>query len=160
MYSWEIQLSVDIFILSTIYVVCHSHENSISIMSINFSSWFCFPLALNKWIITLWGSNKLCAYYKPRKCEHMRFCHLELILLVILFLCGMLLKQVSIYLNAFCLSLFWILFVEDVLGMAFPNMFSCIFWEANCFKLLLGVALHLRMICEAIKNIYLSKHSL
>ena len=51
----------------------------------------------------------------------MRFCHLELILLIILFLCGMLLKQVPVYLNALCLSLFWILFVEDVLDMAFPK---------------------------------------
>ena len=39
--------------------------------------------------ITLWGSNMLFAYYNPRKCENMRLCHLELILLIILFLGGM-----------------------------------------------------------------------
>ena len=30
-----------------------------------------------------------CTYHKPRKCEHMRLCHLELMLLIILFLGGM-----------------------------------------------------------------------
>jgi hypothetical protein len=30
----------------------------------------------------------LCAYHKPKKCEHLRYCHLELILLIILFLGG------------------------------------------------------------------------
>ena len=79
-------------------------RNSNSIMSINFLSCFCLPLALKKiWIITLWGSNKLCAYYKPRKCEHVRYCHLELIFFIILFLCGMFLKQVPYLLKWFCL---------------------------------------------------------
>jgi hypothetical protein len=31
----------------------------------------------------------LCVYYKPRKCEHVRYCHLELILEIISYLCGM-----------------------------------------------------------------------
>ena len=92
---------------------------------------FYLPLVENKWIITLWGSNKLCAYYNPRKCEHVRYCHLELILLIILFLCGMLLKQVP-YLLKFVLSLFsWFLVCERV---------------SWCFAWLF----------EAIKNLYLS----
>jgi hypothetical protein len=37
----------------------------------------------------------LCAYYKPRECVHLRYCHLDLILQFILFLGGMLALQVS-----------------------------------------------------------------
>ena len=45
--------------------------------------------------ITLWGSNMLCVYYKPRKCVYLRYCHLELIFQIILFLGGMLALQES-----------------------------------------------------------------
>ena len=100
--TWGIPLSVYIlnYLVSMWYVMLMRNSNSI--MSINFSSCFCLPLALKKiWFITLWGSNKLCAYYKPRKCEHVRFCHLELMLSIILLLCGMLLKQGPFLLNCF-----------------------------------------------------------
>ena len=84
----------------------------------------------------------LCAYYKPRKCEHVRFCHLELILLIILFLCGMLLKQVPYLLKMLLLLLIWILFVMEVLGMVFPKyVLIYLFGKPYCFKLLLCIAL-------------------
>ena len=47
-------------------------------------------------VITLWGSIMLCAYYKPRKCEYWRLCHLELILEIIFFPCGMFAQTSSI----------------------------------------------------------------
>ena len=40
---------------------------------------------------------------QPSQCEHVRYCHLELIFFIILFLCGMLLKQVPYLLKWFCL---------------------------------------------------------
>jgi hypothetical protein len=40
-----------------------------------------------------------CAYHKPKKCEHLRYCHLELILLIILFLGGMFPQTSSIFLR-------------------------------------------------------------
>ena len=112
-----------------------------------FSSCFCLPLALKKfWVITLWGSNKLCAYYKPRKCEHVRYCHLELIFFIILFLCGMLLKQVP-----FLVKWFWLINLLDLVcdGHSWYGFLqiclhiSC--WETDCFKLLFVVALHDRV---------------
>jgi hypothetical protein len=56
--------------------------------------------------ITLWGGgNMLCAYHKPIKFEHMRFCHLELILLIILFLGGMFSQIISSFIKIlYCLS--------------------------------------------------------
>ena len=97
----------------------------------------------NECFITLWGSNKLCAYYKPRQCEHVRYCHLELIVLIILFLCGMFLKQVPICLNVFTYShfgscLWWMFLVRFS-----SNMFSYISLEnrllqstlCSCFAL-------------------------
>ena len=44
------------------------------------SCWILFASCLVVIDITLWGSNMLCVYYKPRKCVHLRLCHLELIL--------------------------------------------------------------------------------
>ena len=49
-----------------------SLETQVSIMSINTSSLIFLPLVEISWFITLWGSHMLCAYYKPRKCEHLR----------------------------------------------------------------------------------------
>ena len=67
-------------------------RNSNSLVSINHLQLDILPLVYKIWIITLWGSNALCTYYKPIKCEHPRYCHLELILETILFLCGIQLK--------------------------------------------------------------------
>ena len=82
----------------------------------------------------------LYAYYKPRKCEHLRFCHLELILKIILFLCGMLAQTSS---NLSLLRIFWILFVEDFLGAV---LLKCVLlytlWETVCFKIIHLFALH------------------
>lgn len=86
------------------------------------------PLVKICWGITLWGSKMLCAYYKPRKCEHVRYCRLELILSIILFLCGMFLKQVPYLLKCFCLSSFGILFLaKDLFGLT-PFCLPCTFW--------------------------------
>ena len=83
-------------------------RNSNSIMSINFLYLDFLPL-VKYWFITLWGSNMLCEYYKPRKCEHVRSCHLEFILSIILLLCGMLLKQVPYLLKCVLSLFFWFL---------------------------------------------------
>ena len=65
----------------------------------------------------------LSAYYKPRKCVHLRYCLLELILQIILFLGGMLALQVAI-----CF-LFGVKMMSDILAIyhreLFPNT-SCL----------------------------------
>ena len=128
--------------LSMWYVILMRNSNSI--MSISYLLLnYILSLVTIKWIITLWGSNKLCAYYNPRKCEHVRYCHLELILLIILFLCGMFLKQVPFCLNVFTYShfgscLWWMFLVRFS-----SNMFSYISLEnrllqstlCSCFAL-------------------------
>jgi hypothetical protein len=47
-----------------------------------------------------------CAYHKPRKCKHLRYCHLELILLIILFLGGMFSQTSSSFLKDFVAHFF------------------------------------------------------
>jgi hypothetical protein len=91
------------YLVSIWYVILMRNSNSISPLII--SSWIYLPLVENKWFIILWGSNILCAYYKPRKCEHLRYCHLELILEIILFLCGMVAQTISICLIGYLLDL-------------------------------------------------------
>ena len=79
--TWGIPLSIDITRLSSRYVVCLLMRNSNSKLSINYlllDRYFSSCLSL--FGITLWGSNMLSAYYKPRKCVYLRYCHLELIL--------------------------------------------------------------------------------
>ena len=68
----------------------------------------------------------------------MRYCHLELILSIILFLCGMLLNQVPYFLICF-LDLVY----DGCSWYGFPKYVHIYhFWETKCFKLLLAVALH------------------
>ena len=50
-----------------------------------------------------------CTYHKPRKCEHMRLCHLELMLLIILFLGGMFAQTSSIPNKNILLLILWAL---------------------------------------------------
>ena len=103
--EYHLVLIYQYYLISMWYVMLMRNSNSI--MSINYLLLdYILPLVNIKWITTLWGSNKLCAYYKPRKCEHVRYCHLELIFSIILFLCGMLLKQVPIWLNDLTCSIF------------------------------------------------------
>ena len=78
--TWGIPSSFDITRLSSHYVVYLLMRNPNSKVSINYL--LLVPLLhLGKFFIgiTLWGSNILCAYYKPRKCVNLRYCHLELI---------------------------------------------------------------------------------
>jgi hypothetical protein len=66
------------YLVSMWYVILMRNSNSI--MSINHLVGFYLPLVKNKCFITLWGSNMLCAYYKPIKCVYLRLCHIVLIL--------------------------------------------------------------------------------
>jgi len=50
-----------------------------------------------------------CTYHKPRKCEHMRLCHLELILLIISFLGGMFAQTSSTFIKKLLLLILWVL---------------------------------------------------
>ena len=65
----------------------------------------------------------LCVYYQPRKCVHLRYGHLELILQIMQFLGGMLALQVTI-----CF-LFRVKMMSDILAIyhreLFPNT-SCL----------------------------------
>ena len=70
--EYHLVLIYKYYLISMWYVMLMRNSNSI--ISINY-----LLLDYIKWIIILLGSNKLCAYYKPRKCEHERYCHLELI---------------------------------------------------------------------------------
>ena len=109
-------------------------RNSNSTMSINHLSLdFICLLFESKWFITLWGSNMPCAYSKPRKCEHVRYCHLELILKIILFLCGMFAHTSSFLFNNFLLIISWILFCESFYWKGCPQMCSLVsFWKTIC----------------------------
>lgn len=85
-------------------------------------SWTLFASCWKEMNITLWGSYMLVAYHKPKKCEHMRYCHLELILLIILFLGGMLAQTRSYFIKSFYCSSYWSLFEWEILGAAFPQI--------------------------------------
>ena len=63
-----------------------------------------------------------CTYHKPRKCEHMRLCHLELMLLIILFLGGMFAQTSSIPNKIFYYSPCGLLFEYEILGAVFPQI--------------------------------------
>ena len=97
--GYHIVLIFQDYLVSMWYVMLMKNSNSI--VYIYHLLLDILPLVGKKWIITLWGSNKLCAYYKPRKCEYLRYCHLVLILLIILFLGGMFAQTRSILLEAF-----------------------------------------------------------
>ena len=103
--EYHLELIFQDYLVSMWYVM--RMRNSNSMMTINYLLLDSYlPLVENSWYITLWGSSMLCAYYKPRKCEHVRFCHLELILEIILFLCGMFAHTSSLLFKiSFCLSL-------------------------------------------------------
>ena len=139
--EYHLVLIYQYYLVSMWYVILMRNSNSI--MSISYLLLdYILSLVTIKWIITLWGSNKLCAYYNPRKCEHVRYCHLELILSIILFLCGMLLKQVPIWLYNF-VFLDLDLVCEGSSWYSFPLIYSHIsLWETDCFKLLFVVDLH------------------
>ena len=47
-------------------------RNSNSKYPLIISIWILIAFCWKERIITLWGSNMLFAYYKPRKCEHLR----------------------------------------------------------------------------------------
>ena len=78
-----------------------------------------------------------CTYHKPRKCEHMRLCHLELMLLIILFLGGMfaqtsstsIKKLLLAHLMDSCLSKkFFVRFFLKYISLY-------LIWDTVCFKL-------------------------
>ena len=77
-YSWEIQI-LHCPLISLVAFICLLFKKKL------------------KWIITLWGSNKLCAYYNPIKMWTFEVCHLDLILYIIHFLCGMFTRTSSIF---------------------------------------------------------------
>jgi len=81
----------------------------------------------------------LYAYYKPRKCEHMRYCHLELILEIILLLCGMVAQTISICLFGYLLDLV----CERLCWCGFPQIYSYISYVGNrLLHVILVIALH------------------
>ena len=88
---------------------------------LNFSSkWHLSKIISPCWkqmYITLWGSNMLFVYYKPRKCEHMRYCHLELILLITLFLGGMFAQTRSTFIKE--------LFIAHLIGLVWVRNSWC-----------------------------------
>ena len=105
------------FLVTMWYVIFMRNSNST--MSIDFSSCFLFASCLKiKWFITLWGSNKQCAYYNPIKMWTFEVCHLELIVYIIHFLCGMF-SQTS---SNFLFVILWLLFAWACLVWFFSNM--------------------------------------
>ena len=83
----------------------------------------------------------LCAYYKPRKCVHLRYCHLVLILQIILFLGSMLALQVAI-----CF-LFGVKMMSDILVIYHRELFP----NTSC---LLTIGTHLCVV-EIIDHLYI-----
>jgi hypothetical protein len=81
----------------------------------------------------------LCAYYKPRKCEYMRYCHLKLILEIILYLCGMLAQtssncSIDYLVDLVCERLSW---------CGVPQIYSYISYVGNrLLHVILVIALH------------------
>ena len=76
--EYHLELILQDYLVSMWYVILMRNSNSM--MSIIISSSILFASCEKKWFITLWGSNMLCAYYKPIKCVYLRLCHIELIL--------------------------------------------------------------------------------
>ena len=94
---YHLVLILQVYLVTMWYVILMRNSNSKCPLII--SSWTLFASCWKEMNITLWGSNMLCAYHKPRKCEHMRYCHLELILLIILSLGGMLAQTRSTFIG-------------------------------------------------------------
>ena len=63
------------YLVSMWYVMLMRNSNSTIPINHLLLDFICL-LYENKWFITLRGSNMPCAYFKPRKCEHLRYCHL------------------------------------------------------------------------------------
>ena len=104
-------------------------------------------------IITLWGSNMLFVYYNPRKCENMRLCHLELILLIILFLGGMLTRSPFIKKLILLIILVFVWVRNSWCG--FPQIHISISYLGNrLLQVIQSLLCVIVWLVEAIKNLY------
>ena len=122
MYTWVPPLSIDIARLSSHYVVCHTHEKFKFYCPLIISSRILIASWLEEMFYHIMGSNMFCTYHKPRKCEHMRLCHLELILLIISFLGGMFAQTSSTFIKKLLLLILWVLVWVRNSWCSFPQI--------------------------------------
>ena len=105
-------------------------RNSNSKWPLIISSWILFASCWKQMYITLWGSNMLFVYYNPRKCEHMRYCHLELIFLIMLFLGGMFSQTSSTFIKE--------IFIVHLIGLCLSKKFLVRFSSNTYLYILFG----------------------
>ena len=105
--------------------------------------------------ITLWGSNMLLVYYNPRKCEHMRYCHLELIFLIILFLGGMFAQTRSPFIKKLILLIILVFVWVRNSWCGFPQIhFSISYLGNRLLKVIQSLLCVIVWLVEATKNLY------
>ena len=97
-----------------------------------------------------------CTYHKPRKCEHMRYCHLELIFLIILFLGGMFAQTSSTFIKKLLLLILWVLVWVRNSWCGFPQIHISISYLGNrLLQVIQSLMCVIVWLVEAIKNLYL-----